>query len=62
MSLAASRRAEISAIVENIQEHAAYFRDRHIDVSEPGDREALDIINRIGRQILAASSAKEPAE
>jgi hypothetical protein len=56
-----TRRAEILSILGDIEHHHSYFKDRGIDVSDPDDREAYDIICRIERRLLASSPAKKSA-
>jgi hypothetical protein len=52
--LSATRRAEISAIVDDIREHTGHLTRRGVDASDPRDmRDALEIINRIERRIDA---------
>jgi len=57
-----TRKMEILSILGDIEHHHAYFKARGIDVSDPGDREAFDIISRVERILLAQPMAKEPAE
>lgn len=48
-------RARISAVIEDITETQ---RALGVDVSDPGDREAHDIVARIERRVRALEAAK----
>lgn len=54
-----TRRLEILSILGDLEHHHLYFKDRGIDVGDPADREAYDIISRIERRLLAHSPTKE---
>lgn len=54
-----TRKAEILSILGDLEYHHGYFKARGIDVADPGDREAYDIIARIERRLLAQSPKKE---
>jgi hypothetical protein len=52
--LSATRRAEISAIVDELREHTGHLTKRGVDASDPRDMlDVLEIINRIERRIDA---------
>lgn len=53
------RRLEILSILGDLEHHHSYFKERGIDVGNPDDREAYDIICRIERRIMAQSPKKE---
>jgi hypothetical protein len=53
------RRMEILSILGDIEYHHGYFTARGIDASDPGDREAYDIISRIERRLMALPVAKQ---
>ena len=51
------RKAEIGSILGDLEHYHGWFKSRGIDINDPGDREAFDIISRIERRILSSSPA-----
>lgn len=57
------RKREISALVDGVTTLERDLRAQDIDATDEFDRmEAMDIINRIERRLLAAQPAREAAE
>jgi hypothetical protein len=63
MSIAATKRAEISAIVQDIRDHSKELARQGIDATEPGElNEARQILKRIEQRILANMPTSDHGE